>query len=236
MNFAYLNLEEHPRGNIILGYLIKNGFIPKVIIEERSSLAIKNRNSILSAFKNHSENFPSTKSIISDFDVPLFYVENHNDVKCEDFLKKLDLDLIILGDTRVIKENIRRVPKIGIINSHPGYLPDVKGNNPYIWAIINDLPQGCSIHFIDENVDTGDVILRESIDLRTCKKYQDLLRKINILCADLMVRAVKQVADNSYKREPQSRIAFIKKDHVDREFFAAPTAIKEEAISKLERR
>lgn len=237
MNFAYLNLENHPRGNIILENLIRNGLIPKIIIEENSSLAIKNRNSILSAFgndfENSSENFPLTKDIIVNFDIPLFQVGNHNDDKCEDLLKKFDLDLIVLGDTRIIKNNIMNIPKVGTINSHPGYLPDVKGNNPYIWAIINDLPQGCSIHFIDNNVDTGDILLREMIDPNTYKSYVELLQKINYLCADLMVKVVKQIMTNTYTMTSQSKLKFVKEDHIDREFYAASKEIKELAIKKL---
>lgn len=233
MNFAYLNLQNHPRGNIILQHLVESGFIPSIIIEEASLLAIKNRNSIISTFKNESDNFPSTRDIISGKDIPLFEVENHNDQQCENLLKEFDLDLIVLGDTRIIKRNIMAIPKIGTINSHPGYLPDVKGNNPYIWAIVNDLPQGCSIHFIDDNVDTGDVLLREKIDLKTCKSYSDLLRKINHLCSDLMVKALVQIKNKTHERIPQSKLKFVKDNHVDREFYAASSEIKEMAISKL---
>ncbi len=234
MNFAYLNLQDHPRGNVILQQLIQNGFIPSIVIEENSSLATKSRSSIISTFNNDSEKFPLTKSILAEFEIPLAYVENHNDEKCAELLKKFDLDLIVLGDTRVMKKNIMTIPKIGTVNSHPGYLPDVKGNNPYIWAIINDLPQGCSIHFIDENVDTGDVLMREIIDLKICKSYVDLLNKINHLCADLMLKTVQQIKDGTHIRTPQSQLKFTKENHTDREFYAATAEVKEAALRKLE--
>lgn len=234
MKFAYLNLKDHPRGNIILKSLILQGLIPSIIIEEDSSLAQKNRSGIVSAFKDSLITFPLTQDIVADLNVPVFLVENHNDEKCEELLRRFEVDLIVLGDTRVMKKNIIDIPKVGIINSHPGYLPDVKGNNPYIWAIINDLPQGCSIHFIDENVDTGDVILRERIDLSICKSYTDLLRKINDLCADLMVEAVRQIKSKTYLRTPQSKLQFIDANHVDKEFYAATSELKEMAIKKLE--
>ena len=235
MKFAYLNLKDHPRGNVILQHLIESGLTPTIIIEEDSSLSVKNRNSIIFTFKNSSENFPLTQDVIANHDILLARVENHNDKQCEELLKRFDLDFILLGDTRVIRKNIMCIPKKGIINAHPGYLPDVKGNNPYIWAIINDLPQGCSIHFIDENVDTGDVLLREIIPPETYKSYTDLLRKINHLCADLMTKAVKQIINRNYARIPQSKLKFIKTNHIDQEFYVAPLAIKEAAISKLEK-
>ncbi len=234
MKFAYLNLQDHPRGNIILQHLIQNGFIPSIIIEENSSLAVKNRASIVSAFKNETVNFPLTKNILADQNIPLAQVENHNNDLCRELLSKFDLDLIVLGDTRVMKKNIMSIPKIGTVNSHPGYLPDVKGNYPYIWAIINDLPQGCSIHFIDENVDTGDVLMREIIDLKTCKSYVNLLSKINYLCADLMLKTLQQIKDGTHIRTPQSQLKFVNENHIDREFHAATAAVIEAAFRKLE--
>ena len=235
MNFAYLNLQDHPRGNVILQHLIKNKFIPLAIIEENSPLAIKNKNSVTSVFKNSSEKFPLTQDLALANNIPVFQVENHNDERCENLLRELKLDLIVLGDTRIIKKNIMNIPKIGIVNSHPGYLPDVRGNNPYIWAIVNDLPQGCSVHFIDENVDTGDLLSRELIDIKTCISYPDLLSRINNLCAKLMLDVLQKISNKTYTAQPQSTIKFIKENHVDREFFAASSEIKKAAIYKIEK-
>ncbi len=235
MKFIYLNLKDHPRGNIILQELINHNLKPLAVIEEKSSLATKNHEGILSAFEGSSKTFPTTQNIVSQHNIPLFEVENHNNFECEKILHQYgDLDLIILGDTRIIKNNILSLPKIGIINSHPGYLPDVRGNNPYIWAIINNLPQGCSVHFIDENVDTGDVILRERIDLNECKSYIALLEKINNICSRLIVEAVLLIRDNKIIRTPQSNLTFVSNNiYNGKEFLAASKEIKKQAIEEL---
>lgn len=230
MNFAYLNLSEHPRGNIILQNLIKNNLAPSIIIEEKSSLALKNKKGLSDILRAESLDCPSTKDVVKK-NIPIFYVKNHNDLVCEKLLKDLNPDLIVLGDTRIIKKNILEIPKIGIINSHPGYLPDVRGNNPYIWAIIHNLPQGCSVHFIDENVDTGDLLLRKRIKLEQCNSYADFLRKINALCAELIVKAVKQISTRTYNSTPQSKIKFVSNGNYSGiEFYAAPAEVKEQAI------
>jgi len=236
MKFVYFNLKNHPRGNIILQDLLNNNLIPCAIIEEKSSLAVKNCEGILSVFKNSSEKFPLTNDLILQRDIPFFEVDNHNDLQCEKILKQLgDIDLIVLGDTRIIKKNILNIPKIGIINSHPGYLPDVRGNNPYIWAIINDLPQGCSVHFIDEGVDTGDIILREMINLSEYNSYINLLKKINSTCANLIVQAVLQIKNNNFSRTPQANLKFVGKNIYNaKEFFASPEEVKKLAIKKME--
>ena len=232
MKFAYLNLKNHPRGNVILQNLIANDLLPQLIIEEDSSLAQKNYNAIASYFD--STKFPSTQEIVKNHNIPIIEVKNHNDFNCEKALKSIDLDLVVLGDTRIIKPNIMSIPKIGIINSHPGYLPEVRGNNPYIWALIYDLPQGCSVHFIDENVDTGDLILRERIEIQNFKSYPSLLEKINDLCAQMIVEAVKKISAKNYERIPQNMIKKAGTQNKTTEFFAATAEIKAKAIKKLE--
>lgn len=232
MRFGYLNLKNHPRGNIILQNLLSSGLIPSIIIEEDSTLAAKNYNSIASYFDKNT--FANTSDIIRNYNIPLIEVKNHNDLDCENILKEQKLDLIVLGDTRIIKNNIMSLPEIGIINSHPGYLPDVRGNNPYIWALIHDLPQGCSVHFIDENIDTGDLILREEIEIKNFKSYPALLNKINDLCAKLIVEAVRKINTGDYQRIPQSMIKPVNPKHQIREFLAASDDIKKQAIKKLE--
>jgi len=235
MRFAYLNLSNHPRGNVILSYLLDNNFRPLVVVEENSSLAQKNKNGITSFFEGTNYNFLETKPLLEKYNIPLITVDNHNSEECQKILERADLDLIVLGDTRVIKNNIINIPRIGVINSHPGYLPDVRGNNPYIWAIINDLPQGCSVHFIDENVDTGDLLLREKIDPKDFKSFADFLQKINFLCAELILESLKKIQNKSYIRIPQLELKTFKSNHIPKEFYAASTEIKKLAIEKFYR-
>ncbi len=214
MNFAYLNLKNHPRGNVILRELVQQGFVPSIIIEEDSVLAQKSIANFATIKNLPTDFFPtSAQDIIANFNIPLAHVANHNDENCENLLKRFAPDLIVLGDVRIIKKNIRDIPTIGTINSHPGYLPDVRGNNPYIWAIIHDLPQGCSIHFIDENIDTGDILLREEIPAKTYKSYPDLLQKINNLCAELMVKALRQIVAKEHNPLNQTTLEFIRENY-----------------------
>lgn len=49
-------------------------------------------------------------------------------------------DLILLGGSRILTNEIIKLSKYGIINLHSGILPDVKGANAMIWSIYNDVP------------------------------------------------------------------------------------------------
>jgi len=77
-------------------------------------------------------------------------------------LNKINADLIISYNYRyIIKKDILK--KYKIINLHISYLPYNRGAYPNVWAYIEKTPIGVSIHYIDEGIDTGDIIAQKRI-------------------------------------------------------------------------
>jgi|GEM_PF-27669 len=234
LKFAFLNLQGQPRGNYMLDCLIKEGFEPAIIIEEKSSLAEKGRLNLTADLQKLAPAIPlppSLDEIIGTRHIKHLEVANHNSPSCEEALINLQPDLIVLGDTRIIKTNIIRLAGIGTVNLHPGYLPEVRGNNPYIWAILNDLPQGCTAHFIDEDIDTGPIIVRRKINIGAACSYPQLLHQINTVCGELAVEALQLIRAGMTEGIPQQNFA----GHAQtiQTFTAASPKAKTAAIRKL---
>ena len=232
--FAYLNLRENPRGNAMLQRIIEAGHQPIMVIEEKSKLAKKNAVSLTKELKQLLPEISLSarmQEIVRLNNIEYAEVANHNDEHSEEILRSLSLDLIVLGDTRVIRPNILQIPKIGIINIHPGYLPDVRGNNPYVWALVHDLPQGCSVHFIDEDIDTGPIILRKKIHLKRGSTYPQLLFQINQLCGALLAKALNQLAMGKIKYKAQEDFKMLTDFYPT--FKSASVEVKNKAKKKL---
>lgn len=82
------------------------------------------------------------------------------------FVKNLDLDLIFLTWwPSIIKKEELNLVKEGWVNMHPSLLPYGRGKHPYYWSIVENLPFGVSLHFIDEGIDTGPVIAQKEIKI-----------------------------------------------------------------------
>lgn len=200
MRYVFLNLKEHPRGNYILSQMIVAGFVPELIIEERSTLAEKNRCTVLNCLRSHPAFkylCPTLQQALNGHIIPYLQVSNHNELSCYNTIIERDLDLAVLGDTRIIKSDILHASKDKILNIHPGYLPNVRGNTPYIWAAYYNLPQGCTAHFIDEGIDTGPILFREKIEISAIHSYSQLIANIHITCGNLAVRSLQAFRDNS---------------------------------------
>jgi methionyl-tRNA formyltransferase len=97
-----------------------------------------------------------------------------------DFVKQFDY-VISYGYLHIIKKDVIDACKNGIINLHIAYLPYNRGFHPNFWSFIEGTPKGVTIHFIDEGVDTGDILFQKEVvfnsDEDTLEKTYDRLRK-----------------------------------------------------------
>ncbi|MBQ8635225.1 methionyl-tRNA formyltransferase [bacterium] len=91
-----------------------------------------------------------------------------NSTKFKTEILKLNPDLILVGSwSEKFKKPIIELPKIGTINCHPSLLPRYRGPNPYMRVIMNgEKETGVSFHLMDENLDTGPVLLQKKIDIK----------------------------------------------------------------------
>jgi methionyl-tRNA formyltransferase len=236
LKFVYLNLQEHPRGNYMLDRLIQAGMVPVSVVEERSTLAEKGRVNLTKELAPLASTLPLPRSlaeIVAGHQIRCEEVANHNDARCVSILRDIEPELIVLGDTRIIKPQVMKTATRGVVNVHPGYLPLVRGNNPYVWAILHDLPQGVSVHFIDEEIDTGPIVVRQELNLVSGASYPRLLNEINVLCGDLLVKAMTCIAKGQMG-VPQS--SFPEARNAMPTFRAASAQVKAAALLKLQQR
>ena len=201
-SFVFLVLEEHPYGREMLMQLIDAGYIPSAIIEETGPVADEEREKFLTRIKGYRV-APTFTELLKDIDVPRFTVSNHNKRECREILTELDPDLGVLGGTRILKKRILEIPPDGMLNSHPGLLPEVRGSASVAWSIYYDIPIGSTCHFIDPNIDTGDIVLKRVIPVYRGDTYELLCWKTLVMAGTLMTEAVDMWKKNLITRTPQ---------------------------------
>lgn len=144
---------------------------------------------------NKNESIWTKDEYYHDFSKNILFVENFNDKFCEDKLKEILPDLIILGGSRIIKSNIIKIPKMGIINAHPGILPYYRGVDVIPWAILNGDEIGVTIHMIDEGVDTGPIMEIEKIAIDIYDDLKSLEAKAEKLAGILISKKVEEIVN-----------------------------------------
>lgn len=109
----------------------------------------------------------------------IIYVQNKLDLEK---VKTITPDFIISYNYKyLIQKDIIDYMKGKIINLHIAYLPYNKGFHPNVWSILDDTPKGVTIHYIDEGIDTGDIIVQKEVyideEKETLKSSYDILQK-----------------------------------------------------------
>lgn len=190
----------------MLKQLLSEGFVPKIIISENSEIADEERDKFLIRIEGN----PIAATIeeqISSLDVTHVEVAIHNSEQVMPYLNDLDLDLIIFGGTRIIRGEILDYPKDGVINSHPGLLPECRGSASPAWSVYHDIPIGSSTHFCDNGIDTGELLMRREVLVKRGMTYEDLCYETLVLAGVLMKEALLHYVAGEWTsiRRPQGQ-------------------------------
>lgn len=120
-----------------------------------------------------------------------------------DFLKP-DL-IVIFSMSQLLKDNIIKIPPLGVINLHPSFLPDYRGANPDFWQYYDmELNPGVTVHYVDAGEDTGDVIFQDRVYIPLgTQSPQRLDKLIGEIGVPLVLKAVDVIAHGNAPRIPQ---------------------------------
>ena len=139
------------------------------------------------------------------FDFPVIILDNINSPESVARLKEFNSDLFILcGYNKIIKKQVIEIPTLGTINLHGGKLPEYRGAAPLNWQIINgETSGGCSIIFVDEGIDTGDIIAQEIYPIADEDTHASVLEKTLQIFPRLLVDVLDQIKSGTVKAIPQ---------------------------------
>ncbi len=187
--FAFLCLQEHPWAREMLRRLREAGHPPALIVEERSAVADTERKKFLARLGEHPVAASLTQQA-AESGIPTRTVADHRHTDWLGALRALDPDLVVLGGTRVLRGPLLSIPRDGVLNSHPGLLPECRGSASPAWSVHHDIPVGATTHFCDEGIDTGDLLLRRQVSVHRGMTYEDLCHATLVLAGALMAEAL----------------------------------------------
>lgn len=206
MNIVYFG--NNPRGVKCLEALHEAGFTPSAVV-----------------IHHQVPNIPgSVHALAKQLGLPCYDPKNVNSSEFLTKLRKLQPDLMILtGYNQLLKRDILQIPPKGTINLHGGYLPYYRGGSPINWQIINgETTGGCAIIYVDEGIDTGDIIVQELYDIHPDATVGEIIPKTLEIFPRLLVDAVKQIENgtvHAVKQDPLAGTYYCKRYPWDGQIF-----------------
>lgn len=130
-------------------------------------------------------------------------VKNNEEVITE--IKDLRPDVIaVVAYGKILPKEILDIPTYGCINVHSSLLPKYRGSAPMQWAIINgEEKTGVTTMLMDVGMDTGDILLKEEIDILDTDNLESIHDKLMVIGGELLVKTLDKLVDGTILREKQ---------------------------------
>lgn len=120
-------------------------------------------------------------------------------------VKKLNPDLIcVVAYGKILPQELLDIPKYGCVNVHGSLLPKYRGAAPIQWAVLNgDKKTGVTTMFMNAGMDTGDMILKEEVEIGEDETTGELWDRLKTIGANLLIKTVKEIENGTATRTKQ---------------------------------
>jgi methionyl-tRNA formyltransferase len=148
--------------------------------------------------------FSDVKITALEYNLKVLQPEILKDENFINELKNANPDLIIIIAFRMLPREVYTLPKFGSVNLHASYLPKYRGAAPINRAIINgEKETGLTTFFLKDKADTGNIILREKVEIFDEDNAGTLHDRLSNLGADLILKTIKLIESGKYELTEQ---------------------------------
>ncbi|KUO62505.1 methionyl-tRNA formyltransferase [bacterium BRH_c32] len=154
--------------------------------------------------------FTPVKDYAIKNNIAVLQPEKLKDPKFIEQIIELAPDLIIVIAFRILPREIFEIPRLGTFNVHGSLLPKYRGAAPIQWSLINgDTETGLTTFFIQEKVDTGNIILQKKIEINSDDNFGSLHDKLQSLSIDMVLETIKNIESGKIEliKQDESKVS-----------------------------
>jgi folate-dependent phosphoribosylglycinamide formyltransferase PurN len=187
------------------------------------------RNSYLQPLLKHERGvFRSLREVAALYSFPVELCQDQNAPDSIALVRQWSPDLIVFTGGSILRRQLLRVPRLGVINVHLGLLPEVRGMSSPEWSLLKRVPVGVTIHYMDAGIDTGQVLQRHEFpDPAQCGTLADLRNRLIAFGVDKIAEVVSALDRNAISATPQNDL------DQDNQFFVMHEWLQARAAERL---
>jgi methionyl-tRNA formyltransferase len=214
--FVFVALYDNSHGRYILRDLIDAEMAPCAIFigSTRSTIKYRYRSIIRYSRKNGARETANRiiyrafkrKDVLQDQEgklprdlctqaqqhgIPLVRFANINSTQMVQALRSFQPDFLVLGGAPLLKRVVLDVPQYGVINTHPAKLPEIRGIDVVGWSILEKIPLGLSVFFVDEGIDTGPLLYFHEVSNSSGLNLEQIEQKLQSQAGIATVQAIE---------------------------------------------
>lgn len=153
---------------------------------------------------------PPVKMLATQNSIPVYQPLKMKDGSALEMLKEANPELVIVvAYGKILPKEILEYPQYGCINIHASLLPELRGAAPIQWSVINGCKKtGVTSMQMDEGLDTGDMLLKEEIEIGENDTAEDIHDKLSSLGADVLEKTIDALLKNNLNPVKQDHDRF----------------------------
>jgi len=149
--------------------------------------------------RGHSVQYTPVKEAAVRLGIPVYQPQKIRSEESVRYLESIEADVIVVvAFGQMIPKSILEMKKYGCINVHASLLPKYRGASPITAVIMNgEEKTGITIMYMDEGIDTGNIIHASEISIESTDTYGTLSEKLSVLGADLLMKTLPSIVDET---------------------------------------
>ncbi len=153
---------------------------------------------------------PPVKELAVKYNIPVYQPVKMKDGTAFEMVKEANPEIIIVvAYGKILPKEILDYPKYGCINIHASLLPLLRGAAPIQWSILNGFDKtGVTSMKMDVGLDTGDMLLKEEVDITENMNAEELHDKLSLIGADVMAKTIDAAVKGELKPQKQDESRF----------------------------
>ncbi|MGD9128608.1 MAG: formyl transferase [Planctomycetia bacterium] len=177
----------------------------KKLILRQSGYTKRSYKTIINLMQENNISVKRVDEFTTRYDIPIIYCNDLNEPAVAETLKKTKPDLVIFTGGGLIRKAVLDHSGEGILNCHMGILPKYRGMDVVEWPILEDNPNqvGMTVHFMDEGVDTGDILRIQEVPIIPHETIQQLRERFEPIMCRTMVDTCCDYLNHKLERRSQ---------------------------------
>jgi methionyl-tRNA formyltransferase len=145
-------------------------------------------------------------------------------------LRQWSPNLAIFTGGNILRDDLLKIPRLGVLNSHLALLPEIRGMSSPEWSLLCGVPLGITIHLMDSGIDTGPVVLRRDFACGDSDSLTDLRNRMIAEGIELIAEVVTGLDRGTVSAVQQGEM------ETDRQYFVMHERLKAVAMRRLKKR
>lgn len=156
--------------------------------------------------RGHKLTAPPVKEVAIKNNIEVFQPDKIRNAETLSIIKGLEPEIIVVvAYGKILPKEIIDYPKYGCVNVHASLLPKYRGAAPIQWSIINgEKTTGVTTMYMNEGLDTGDMLLKSSTIINDDETSGDLHDRLSFIGADLILKTLNEISKGTIKRKKQN--------------------------------